>query len=334
MVVVAAGWTGYLVPLALGYGVFSIVARWLVRGEVSGPAAGGRLPRTEILGYVLLACLGTLASNGFLQGTQLFAAHFATAVEVAYFTAAVTLVTPMYFLPRALGLALFPAMARAHGAGDVDAVRRQADLSTRALLVLLAPLFAAGILLAREVLLLFGGPRYAAGAPVLQLMLGATYLAVCAVAAVNTLSSGDGWQLRTPVLSALAGCLTGLLVVAVLGGRLGAAGVGIGYLAGTAVTAGGPTVAVWRRYHMPWVSPALRALATVALALVAARALGAAGAGGTRRVLLDAGAAVVVALAGAALLGRHIRDLVAQARLPGAANASDGGRRHAAPAVD
>ena len=307
VVVVTTGSRAYLVPLALGYGVFAVVARWLVRREARGPVtASPQAPRPEILGYVALACLGTVASNGFLQGTQLLAVHFATAVEVAYFTAAVTLVTPMYFLPRALGLALFPAMARAHGAGDTEGVRRQADLSTRALLVVLAPLFAAGILLAREVLVLFGGAAYASGAPVLQLMLAATYLAVCAVAAVNTLSSGHGWQLRTPVLSGVAGCLTGLAVVAVLGGPLGAAGVGIGYLAGTAVTAGGPMVVVWRRYHMPWLNAAVRAIATVAVALAAGLVLRGSG---TARVLLDVAAAVVVALAGAALLGGELREL-------------------------
>ena len=74
------------------------------------------------------------------------------------------LVAPLYFLPRALGMALFPAMAHAHGAGDTDAVRRHADLSTRALLVLLAPLFAAAIPLAREVLVLVIGAEYSAGA--------------------------------------------------------------------------------------------------------------------------------------------------------------------------
>ncbi|HET6214358.1 MAG TPA: lipopolysaccharide biosynthesis protein [Micromonosporaceae bacterium] len=317
VLVVVAGWTAYLVPLALAYGVFSVVARWLVRGEVHGPTGGlGVVPRGEILGFVALACLGTLSSQGFLQGTQLLAVHFATPAEVGYFAAAVTLVTPMYFLPRALGLALFPTMARAHGAGDLATVRKQADVSTRALLVVLAPVFAVGILLAREVLVLFGRQAYAAGAPVLQLMLAATFLAVCAVATVNALSSGDRRQVRTPVAAALTGCLTGLATVAVLGGPLGAAGVGIGYLAGTAVTSAGPAVAVWRQHRMAWRTPALRALVVVGGALAIAWALRGLDLSRGARVLVDVAVAAVAGLVSVGFLVGQMRAVLRDARAP------------------
>jgi O-antigen/teichoic acid export membrane protein len=318
VVVVLAGWSAYLMPLALGYAVFSVVARWLVRGQARGPTTGfGAVPRSEILGFVALACLGTLASQGFLQGTQLLAVRFATPVEVGYFAAAVTLVTPMYFLPRALGLALFPTMARAHGAGDLATVRRQADLSTRALLVVLAPVFAAGILLAREVLVLFGDEAYAGGAGVLQLMLAATFLAVCAVATVNALSSGDARQVRTPVAAAVAGAVTGLATVALLGRPLGALGVGVGYLAGTAVTSAGPAVAVWRRYRMAWRTPVLRALLVVGLALAVGVALRGLDLSPTARTLLDVAAAAAVALLSVVFLAAPLRAVVREARVAG-----------------
>jgi len=317
VVVVLSGSTLYLVPLALGYAVFAVVARWLVRAE----AAGGQLrpapvalPRAEIAGFVVLACLGTLASQGFLQGTQLLAVRFATAAEVGYFAAAVTLVAPMYFLPRALGLALFPAMARARGAGDVATVRRHADLSTRALLITLAPLFAAGILLAREVLVLFGDASFAGGVTVLQLMLAATFLAVCAVAAVNALSSGERWQVRTPVAAAVAGCLTGLAAVALLGGPLGAAGVGLGYLIGTAVTAAGPAVAVWRQHRMAWRGPVVGALATVFGALGLALAITVADVSPGPRVAVDVGVALAAGALSVGLLRHHLRAVAREAR--------------------
>lgn len=313
--VVATGSTLYLLPLALGYAVFAVVARLLLRPDARGPAPGlGGLPRGEVLGYVVLASAGTLASQGFLQGTQLLAEGFATRVEVAYFAAAVALVQPLYFLPRALGLALFPAMARAHGAGDLETVRRNADLSTRALLVVLAPLFAIAILLAREVLTVPFGSAYAAGTPVLQLMLAATFLAVCAVAAVNVLSSGDGWQVRTPVTSAIAGCLTGLAVVAVLGRPLGAVGVGIGYLAGTAVTAAGPVLAVWRRHRMAWGMPVVGALGVVGAALVVGALLRTFELATHLRVALDVGCAVLAGAASVGFLARQLRSVLADAR--------------------
>jgi O-antigen/teichoic acid export membrane protein len=267
VLVVAAGWSVYLLPLAAGYALFTIGAWWRVRPLTRGPRERFTATR-EIAVFVALACVGTLCSQGFLQGTQLLANHFATRQEVAYFAAAVTLIAPAYFLPRALGIVLFPSMARAHGAGDVADVRRQADISTRALLVVLAPLFAVAILVAPEILTLFGGREYADGAEVLRLMLAATYLAVAAVPAVNALSSGA--HVRVPVLSAVAGLATGLAVVAALGGPLGAAGVGLGYLCGTAVTAGGPVVTAWRLHRMSWVAPVGLAAGFVAIVLIAA----------------------------------------------------------------
>jgi O-antigen/teichoic acid export membrane protein len=309
--VVLAGWRLYLLPLALGYALFSVGAWWRLRPETRG---AGRMEadRREIVGYVVLACIGTVSSMGFLQGTQLLANRFAAPTEVAYFAAAVTLVAPAYFLPRALGLVLFPAMARAHGAGDLADVRRHADVSTRALVVPLAPLFVGGVLLAPEVLVAFGGSGYAAGAEVLRLLLAATYLAVIQVAAVNALSSGA--HVRVPVAFSVAGCLVGLAVVALLGGPLGATGVGLGYLLGTAVAAFGPIGAVWRMHRMPWVGPLARSLACVAAALAAGYLLGELDLTGATRSIVDVSVALAAVLLTLALLRGDLGGLLRQAR--------------------
>ena len=79
--------------------------------------AADRALRRELAVFTFLACLGTIASAGFLQGTQFLAATVAPADELASFAAAVTLVAPIQFLPRALALAMFPSMSAAHGAG-------------------------------------------------------------------------------------------------------------------------------------------------------------------------------------------------------------------------
>jgi len=325
VLVVLAGWRLYLIPLALGYSLFSIGAWRRLRSESRGAGRmghGGRLgarldaDRREIVRYVALAGVGTLSSMGFLQGTQLLAHRFAAPTEVAYFAAAVTLVAPAYFLPRALGLVLFPAMARAHGAGDLADVRRHADLSTRGLVVPLAPVFVLGVLLAREVLMLFGGSSYAAGGEVLRLLLGATYLAVIQVAAVNALSSGA--HVRVPVAFGVLGCLAGLAVVAGLGRPLGAAGVGLGYLLGTAVTALGPIVTVWRVHRMPWAGPLLRAVSCVVGALLVGYLLDVMGPDGPARSTVDIATALVAALLALALLRGDLRALLAGARGAGA----------------
>src|SRR5207247_10503357 len=96
--------------------------------------------------------------------------------------------------PRALGLALFPALGNAHGAGGTAAVRRDTGRSTRALAAVLAPVFVAALFLAPQMLQVFGGHADVRGAGVLRLILAATYLAVIQVPAVNALASGPRRQ--------------------------------------------------------------------------------------------------------------------------------------------
>jgi O-antigen/teichoic acid export membrane protein len=257
--------TGYLLPLAVGYTAFVVGSRLLLRRDTRGEATPA-FDHREVLAFVGLACLGTLASTGFTQGMPLLATVFLTPAAVAHFTAVTALVAPMYFLPRALNLALFPAMSHAQGAGDVGAVRRHTDVSTRALVVLLAPLFGVVVLLAEDILTLYGGRSYAVAAPVLQVVLLGTYLSVVQVAAVNALSSGDRRQVRVPVSSAVAGALVGCALAPVLASAYGPVGLAVAFLVGTAVIAGGPVLVTWRNHGMAWTGVFGRALALLVLA--------------------------------------------------------------------
>jgi O-antigen/teichoic acid export membrane protein len=318
---IATGWQGYLFPLVLGYGVFVLGTRLLLRRDISGPVAPhGAFDRREVTVFVGLACAGTLASTGFLQGTTLLA-HALSRDEVAYFGAAVALVSPMYFLPRALNLALFPAMAHAQGAGDLGVVRRHTDTSTRALFVLLAPLFGIALLVSREVLVLFGSEKFAPGTIVLQLMLGATYLSVVQVACVNALSSGSQRQVRVPVTSAVIGAAVGLVLAFALSRPLGATGIALAYLLGTAVIAGGPIVVTWRLHRMDWVSPVARSLAVLACAGVGAVWLDRLAATGLARYERVAVVAVIFVGLATVLAYSEVRSLLANARRRGAAGA-------------
>ncbi|MBQ1030132.1 lipopolysaccharide biosynthesis protein [Micromonospora parva] len=273
VVVIATGETAYLLPLCLGYGVFVALCRHQLRAHRrrEGVPAGGRFDRREVVTFAVLGSIGTLASAGFLQTTQLLGGHFADPSEVAYLVAAVALIAPLWFLPRALALALFPAMAGAQGAGDTTAVRRQVDASTRALAVTMAPVFVVGLLAAPLVLGLFGGQEYAAGATVLRVMLCAAFLGILQVPSVNALASGPLTQARVPVISAVVGCLIGLAVVVAAARSMGATGVGIGYLVGTAVTATIPVVAVWWLHRLAWTMTLVRSIALVVVAALVTR---------------------------------------------------------------
>ncbi|MEU8656847.1 lipopolysaccharide biosynthesis protein [Actinoplanes philippinensis] len=315
---VVFGGTAYLLPLAVGYAVFVLGARLLLRAAADEPGATAQADPAvrPVLVYAVVASVGTLAGQGFLQGTQLLAGWFARPEEVAWFAASVALVAPLYFLPRALGLALFPAMAAAYGAGDHEAVRRQGDVSTRALATLQAPVFAAAALLAPWLLVVFGGAEYAAGADVLRLMLAATWLGVLQVPSINALASDAGRRARIPAAAAVTGCLTGLLVVAVLGAPLGATGVALGYLAGSAVTAAIPMVVVWRAERMPWAGTLARSCAVLVTASLTATTVDAAG-----RSAWPVPLAVVAALLAAAVMIPDARALlrVLRPRTPSAA---------------
>lgn len=299
VVIVVSGWDGYLVPLIVGYGVFVLGARHILRPDLRVSDAGTGFgqatdfDRKDVISYSVIASAGTLSSAGFLQATQLLAYGFDTAAGAAYFAASVALVAPLYFLPRALGLALFPAMAKAHGAGDQNAIRAHADRFTRTLVVLLAPLLAAALFLAPVVLTAFGGRSLAGGSEVFRIMLVATYLGVIQVPAVNALASGSGRRAWIPSISAVVGCATGLAVVAVLGRSLGTTGVALGYLAGVAIISGAPMVVIWRSWRLPWGGPLARSLLVVGLAAGVASLLDASGVG---RGLLAATAASLISL--------------------------------------
>jgi O-antigen/teichoic acid export membrane protein len=333
ILVIALGSRAYLVPLMLGYTVLAAGAWWTLREKARWRlrwfAVGGvRLPvpvpepshtrvripaqdRREIAGYVALASIGGLAGFGFLQLLPLLAARITDREQVSFFVASVTLVAPLFFLPRALSLALFPALAHAHGSGDKDAVRTHTDVSTRALVVLLAPVFAAGILAAPLVMWLFGGAKYVGGAAALQALEVATYFAVVQVAATNALSSGTQRQVRIPVGATVVGSVLGLVAVVPLGRHLGAVGVSVADLIAVAVGAAGPIIAVWRTYQMNWFSPVVRSLAVVfgAWALGAALTPWAAG-----RIAMGAGVAIIGGGVAIVILLREIRTIVREAR--------------------
>jgi O-antigen/teichoic acid export membrane protein len=309
VVVVATGSRAYLMPLTLGYAVLMLGALAVLRRRRRTPSGLLRLDLKEMAVYVGLASLGGLASAGLLQALPVVASRFTTLTEVSYVAAAVTLVAPLYFLPRALSMALFPAMAKAHGAGDGTVVRRHADVFTRALLVVLAPVFAVGVLISPEVLTLFGGGEYARGAGVLRVVLLATYVAVVQVAAVNALSSGDGF--RIPVWASVVGAVVGLVVVVPLGWWLGGIGVALAYLVAVVVGAGVPLGVVWRRFELAWTGPAARSVAVVLAAVVVAPVLDTLGWVGAGRAGIDVAAALGLAAAGAWLLRRDIAAILA-----------------------
>jgi len=283
---------GWLVlPLVAGYAGFSLWA-WLSRPKGAGTELA-QPRRREMRAFVLIAVIGTVTSTGFLQLSQLVAHRYGSRADAGLYAAALTLVTPAYFLPRALSVALFPSMAGAFARGQIETIRRQADLGTRIIAVGMLPLFAGAVFLAEPILHVFYGAGFAGGAVVLAVLLAATYISVLPVSAVNSLSAVEAKYARVTAYSSSAGLLVGVLWWLVLTPRQGVVAVAVGYLVGSLVQTGVPMAVAWWRYRLGWTGLSLRLAAGCTVVVAAAFVLHR-DAGG----LLPAAAAALVFAAG------------------------------------
>ena len=274
LTVVAVYWlpTALLAPLALGYGAFAVAA------ALSAPSVPqGERPDLgrEVGGFVLLTAVGVVASQGFFQASMVVAGHAVSGQQAGVYAAAMSLVSPAFFLPRALALAFFPAAAEAVGRGDAEGGR--AELATRTgqltglLWATMLPAFTVGAILGEPVMRLLYGSAYAGGGPVLGLMFAAVLLYVVAVPSVNALSAHELTQAKVPPLASVAGVLVGGVVWLVAGPTLGAVGVALGYFCGLTVQAGTPLLVASNRLgYRPGRASTLRAVAGGAAGVLAA----------------------------------------------------------------
>lgn len=253
--VVLLGFNGILLlPIALGYLTYAVVG-WPRR------PADPSLPldfRREMNGFTAWTVVGTLASTGFLQLTMLVAQAVGTGNASGMYAAALTLATPASMLARSFSLLLFPSMAKATGRKDLDSVRRQTDLSTRGLVVVMGAVFGSLILFSAPIIRVVYGQKFADAGDILPILLAASLLVTLNVGAVNSLSSSTRSGVRIPALLSAIGMVVGLIAMAALIPTLGVNGVAWAYLIGTSVIGFGPLVVVWRRSSMVWAALWLR----------------------------------------------------------------------------
>ncbi len=263
-----------LLALAGAYGVYAL-ASWPWR-------AGGRPSpalRREVDAFVALGVTGTLASTGFLQLSMIIARASDGAARAGQYAAALALATPASLLAGALSLVLFPSMAEAWGRGDRLGFRRQTDLATRMLVVVMVAVLGTLALCGRLVVHLIWGGRFTEAATLLPVLLLAVVLTTSAVASVNAMTTRSQRGVVVASGASVAGLLTGLAAWAVLAPRHGVLGVAVGYVAGAAVIAAVPFLTVWRTDGHHWSGLVLRAAAgigAVAVGVVLLRGLAAA----------------------------------------------------------
>lgn len=261
-----------LLPITVGYLLYAIIG-WPRRP--ANPGLERDLAR-EINSFTAWTVIGTLASTGFLQLTMVVAHAVGPGNASGMYAAALTLATPASMLARSFSLLLFPSMAKATGQSDFESVRRQTDLATRALIVVMGAIFGTIALLSAPIVRVVYGQKYADAATILPILLVAALLVTLNVGAVNALSTSTSTGVRIPAILSVAGMVLGLVAMVVLIPLTGVIGVAWSYLVGTAIIGFGPIVVVWRQEGLRWSGLWLRflvgALVAVLLA-VAAKAL-------------------------------------------------------------
>lgn len=249
--VIVLDWSSLLLaPLTLSYGIYAIVGWPRTKARAGGTLA--RELRSEITRFVAWSSLLALATSGFLQLTMVIAQTTTSPTEAGLYAAALSIATPAAMLGSALSMSLFPSMAQASGRGDERALRRQGDLATRGLIVVLGAIFGSIALLAAPLIAILFGSRYADAAPLLLILLAASLSLTLNVAAVALLQAGHARTVRLPALTSLSGLVVGLSAMLVFVPLYSVTGVALAYLAGTLVAGFGPILIVWRRFRMHW----------------------------------------------------------------------------------
>lgn len=308
-----------LVPLVLAYGTFAIVASLELHRDALDPGPPSPALQREIAGFTALAVIGTVASTGFLNLSVTFAGRYRpsistleAAAQTGYYAAALALVLPIYFFPRALSLALFPSVAFRFGQQRIDTVARQLDLTTHALAVFLLPPTAALALAARPVLRLVYGPGYDQAADVLAILLAATYLSVVPIPSVTSLSGTERRWFKVPAYSSVLGLAIGLGLWIILGPRYSIVGIAWGYLIGSFPQSAIPMAFASRVFGVRFGWLALKAAAVWGAVLGIAMTMEPTEAGaGPGRI---AAAIAITAIVYLILFARDLRAAVADAR--------------------
>ncbi len=306
VLLLALGVQGILltVPLSLTMGVYAVLCwPWTAHGVPE------RKLRSEIDKFVLFGALGSIASAGMLQISMSVATSLGEQSRDMY-APALQLVTPLSMIAQAMTLVLYPSMAQAQGAGDLDRLRRQTDLTTRMFVTGLVPIFGAMAIASRPVVALVWVGRHPGAElvmPAFCLALLATNLASPSVSAVT---SGEHRNMWYSMLLAQAGLVVAIISWIVVGGSRGAVGVGVGYALGALTTATGLFVVAWRLTRQRWGLLAAKVLVGLAtIGLLSYWRLGQ-----TTNHLLDVATAAGFALAWLALSHREVRALLAARR--------------------
>lgn len=264
LLVLIAGWEPVLlVPLCLGYLIFALPS-WPRRSNTRLNAG----TRRAVLGFTAWGSLQLLAASGLLQISVVIGKITDTDTALGLYGIAVAVATPASMLSGAMLTALAPTIARRFAAGDRIGLSGEVDRVMHTMVTIFLPVFGFLILWAEPILRILFKDRGVPAQPLLVVLLFA--VSVTSFNAANLRLNGtEPWGVKALAISNVLGFLAGVGVILWLAPTMGVMGSAIGYLVGSAVSAVGPLVTVWRLDRMPWWPVMVRVLTGYALILVA-----------------------------------------------------------------
>jgi putative peptidoglycan lipid II flippase len=239
--------TVLVLPLVLTYGVYT-VAGWPY-------AAHGRptvARRRELDVFVLLGAVGSLASTGFLQVSQIAAKLAGGNAAAGEYAAALSLATPASLLASSLSLVLLPSLSEAWGRGDQTAFRAQTDQANRGLSVVMVAIFGSIAVCSPLIVDLIWGSRFAGVEDILPILLVAVLATNLGVTSVNALMTRSQWGNAVTSIASFAGMAVGVVIWFTVAPSMGLTGVALGYLCGTVTISAIPIGIVWRIDSHKW----------------------------------------------------------------------------------
>ncbi|HEX3648244.1 MAG TPA: hypothetical protein VHV49_07440, partial [Pseudonocardiaceae bacterium] len=253
--------TALVLPLVLTYGVYTI-AGW----PYAAAGRPSRARRRELDVFVLLGAIGSLASTGFLQLSQIAAKLAGGDASAGQYAAALTLATPASLLAGSLSLVLLPSLSEAWGRSDLAGFRAQTDRATRGLAVVMVAIFGTIGVCSRLVVAVIWGSRFAGAGDLLPILVVALLATNLGLASVSALTTRSQWGNALTSASSVLGMGVGAVMWFVVTPRLGLQGVALGYLCGTVVISGIPLAVVWRQDRHRWGLLFVKVLLGVAIA--------------------------------------------------------------------
>jgi putative peptidoglycan lipid II flippase len=239
--------TALVLPLVATYGLYTL-ASW----PYAGRGKPERPLRRELDAFVALGAIGSLASTGFLQLSQVAAKLTAGDTDAGQYASAIALATPASLLAASLTLVLLPSMSEAVGRKDLSAFRARTDNTTRALAVMLVAVFGAIMVCSRLIVGIVWGAKFAGAEKLLPVLAAAVLATNLCVASVNALNSRSQRGMVINTFAGITGMLVGAMIWVLVAPHLGLAGVALGYLCGTVVIASVPITVVWRQDGHRW----------------------------------------------------------------------------------